>query len=116
MLVSDMSNCDMRKDIRSGHTSRCFSIARWPLRGRRKLCPAEVAHFPASPRQANLKPRAALATHSVGFPPAPPPSTKRARKARYLLVGPIPTEGGGAGHENSTRDVISLALCRSALL
>ena len=35
-----------------------------------------------------LKPRAALATHFAGFPPAPPRSTERARKPFYLFPAP----------------------------
>jgi len=54
------------------------------------LSPADVALFPTSPGaaegsdQMTLKPRAALAIHSMGFPPAPPRSNERARKAWWL--------------------------------
>ena len=50
------------------------------------LSPADVALFPTSgaaegSEVGSLKPKAALATHFAGFPPAPPRSTERARKA-----------------------------------
>jgi len=88
------------------YTPRPSAPQTW-LSFRPPSAPPRAARW-GTPRQVALKQRAALATHPAGFPPAPPRPTERARKDRYLLLDPIPNEGGSKKRRPQPHRPVSL--------